>query len=302
MAHEGVGERGPGLPLRGSDRVSLERAIEKFASFHESERGFAETMAFGRRALPALRELLLAREPSGLFQLRCLTAKALGVLGAPEVLIEFLGMPREIADPVERVGEDAVINAAARALAGLKDARIFDLLMGLAEERLLPGVLTALGTFKRPEALAYFVAGLAEDECRPAAEAALRELGPFACNALISVVAKYPRPEGESSLRGRRSAIGLLREIGVPPHLWAALRQTISDPDAKIAALACMIGLVAAPESERSEAAAKLTGMLEHADPALRIEIEECLARFDCARKVALPESRCSRNRADDPP
>ena len=112
-----------------SDRV--ERAIEKLKSLHDGDRGFIETVECGGRAIPALRELLFEREPSGLFQARCLAAKALTGLKAYDVLIEFLESPRDVTDPVERVGEDAVINSAARAAAALREPRVFDLLMRL---------------------------------------------------------------------------------------------------------------------------------------------------------------------------
>lgn len=104
-------------------------------------------------ARQALRALLFEREPSGLYQPRCLAVRALAALEAYDVLVDYLNAaPREAADPVERVGEDAVINAAARALAGLHEARIFELLMSLAETRLLPGAIGALGRFGRVEA------------------------------------------------------------------------------------------------------------------------------------------------------
>jgi HEAT repeat protein len=111
-------------------------------------------------AIPALRALLFQREPSGLYQPRCQAVKALAALEAYDVLIEYLNAPRAIADPVERVGEDAVINAAARALTGLHEARIFELLMSLSETRLLPGVIGALGRFGKVEAIPYLVEAL----------------------------------------------------------------------------------------------------------------------------------------------
>ena len=69
----------------------------------------------------------------GSTQPRCLAVRALAALEAYDVLIEYLNAPREVADPVERVGEDAVINAAAYALAGLHEERILELLLKLAE-------------------------------------------------------------------------------------------------------------------------------------------------------------------------
>jgi hypothetical protein len=279
-----------GFPGDCSDRVSLKRAIEKLKSLHDGDRGLVETVACGRRAIPPLRALLFEREPSGLFQTRCLAVKALAALKAYDVLADFLSTPRGITDPVECVGEDAVINAAARALADLHEEQAFRLLMCLAEAHLLPGVIAALGTFKRAEALPYLIAALAEDEGRPAAEAALRNLGSFACQALLIAAARCAsslEPESDSRLRQRRSAIALLSEIGIPPHMWPALRPAMRDQDAKIAMPACKICLAIAPEDEKRGAVRNLIALLESADGALSLEIQQCLAlHFDTASEL----------------
>lgn len=284
-----------------SDNVSLRRAIEKLKSLHDGDRGLVETVACGRRAIPPLRALLFEREPSGLFQTRCLAVKALAALKAYDVLTDFLGMPRKIADPVEHVGEDAVINAAARALADLHEEQVFQLLMYLAETHLLPGVVATLGTFKRAEALPHLIAALAEDESRPAAEAALRNLGSFACQALLVAAARCAsslQPESDSRLRQRRSAIGLLSEIGIQPHMWPALRPAMLDEDAKISILACKICLAIAPENDKREAVNKLIGLMESADCALRLEIEEHLTlHFDAASELIEPADNSAMSR-----
>jgi HEAT repeat protein len=273
-----------------SDQVSLKRAIDKLKSLHDGDRGLVDTVACGRRAIPPLRALLFEREPSGLFQTRCLAVKALAALKAYDVLADFLNTPREITDPVECVGEDAVINAAARALADLDEEQAFQLLMYLAEAHLLPGIIAALGAYKRDEALPYLIAALAEDESRPTAEAALRNLGSFACQTLLITAARCApslQPESDSRLRQRRSAIALLSEIGIRPYMWPAVRPAMRDQDAKIAVSACKICLAIAPENEKPEAVCNLIGLLERADGALRLEIEECLAlHFETASEL----------------
>lgn len=305
-----------------SDRV--ERAIKKLKSLHEGDRGFIETLACGRRAIPALRALFFEREPSGLFQARCLAAKALAGLKAYDVLIEFLEAPRDAADPVERVGEDAVINAAARAVATLREPRIFDLLIRLAEARPLAGVIAALGAFSRIEAIPYLIEALAEDESRPEAEAALRNLGSSAHEALaVAACQPLPMPERESHsrLRQRRSALDLLIETGVQARTWPVLRNLMQDQDAKIAVLACKISLMCAPELEKREAIFRLIDLLPSADFLLELAIEHCLAAYfnsakeliaaairavdpapnDCTRRVLLNVIAHSQNdRASD--
>jgi hypothetical protein len=272
---------GSSSDLPDSDRV--EWAIKKLKSLHDGERGLIETAACGRRAIPALRALLFEREPSGLFQARCLAAKALAGLKAYDVLIEFLEAPRDSADPVERVGEDAVINAAARAVAALREPRVFDLLIRLAETGPLPGVTAALGAFSRIEAIPYLIEALAEDESRPEAEAALRNLGSSAHEALaVAACQPLPMPERESQsrLRQRRSALELLIETGVQARTWPVLRNLMQEQDAKIAVLACKICLMCAPEPEKREAIFRLISLLPSADFLLELAIEKCLAAY----------------------
>ena len=111
--------------------------------------------------------------------------EALAALGAQDALIEFLESAPDITDPVERLGEDAVINAAARALCDLREPRVFQLLLSLVKRRTLSGVVAALGPFRRPETIPYLIDALAEDESCPEAEAALREMASLAHDALI---------------------------------------------------------------------------------------------------------------------
>lgn len=262
------------------DGISLDRALAKLTSLHDSDRGLGEIIACGRRAVPALRELLFARDPSGLFQTRCLAAKALAWLGAHDVLIAFLEASREIADPVERAGEDAVVNAAARALAGLPEPHLFELFVRLLAKGPLPGPIEALGRLGRDEAIPYLVAALAEDESRPSAEAALRSFGVRARQALLVAVAERSPSldrDSVSRLRQRRSALGLLIEIGIEPGAWPVLRHLMSDVDRKIAVLACEMGLMVAPEREKRAAVFRLISLLADGDIFLAHEIEQIL-------------------------
>ena len=189
----------------------LERAMEKLRSLHDGDLGVVEVVACGARAIPALRALLFEREPSGLFETRCRAVQALGALDARDVLIEYLAMPHEAADPVEQLGNDAVLNAVARAVAKYRDEQVFQLLRHLAGRRLLPGVVGGLGSFNRQEAIPYLVDSLAEDECRPIAENALMKFGPRARQALLAIAsAPGASSESPSQTRQRRSALELL--------------------------------------------------------------------------------------------
>jgi HEAT repeat protein len=133
--------------------LEVQRALDRLKSLHDGDLGVLEITAFGRRAIPALRALLLEGESSGIYHPRCRAVDALAALRAYDVLIEFLSAPRDVADPVNRTGEEAVMSSAARALTGVDDERVFPLLLDLAKRQPLAGVIDALGSFRRPEAI-----------------------------------------------------------------------------------------------------------------------------------------------------
>jgi hypothetical protein len=192
---------------------SLDEALAKLKSLYEGDVGLIEVTAFGAQAVPALRMLLFDREPSGLYQTRCRAVHALAALGAYDVLVDFLALDRDIGDPVERVGEDAVINAAARAVGNARYERAYQVLLALAGRRTLPGVIAGLGSFRRPEVIPHVIVALEEDDCRYAAERILRDFGEAAFLPLLEAVTKRsPSPEMESvsSRRRRESALKLL--------------------------------------------------------------------------------------------
>ncbi len=262
---------------------NLERAIGKLKSLHDGDVGVVEVVACGPRAIPALRTLLFEREPSGLFQTRCLAVEALARLRAHEVLTDYLSREQMASDPVERLGDDAVINATAQALASVREQRVFELLLRLAQRPALTGVIRALGGFQRPEAIPTLINALEDDASRRVAEAALIGLGRRARSALVSS-AKMPLPsrerESESSLRRRRSALKVLGEIGISQKLWPALRCLMHDPDARISLLACELCLVSARVGERDSAVLRLMALLPEVDWMLRDEVQNVLRTY----------------------
>jgi hypothetical protein len=271
------------LPLAADVR----EALAQLTSLQDGDRGVVAITACGSRALPALRALLLEGAASGIYQPRCRAVEALAALGAHDVLIEFLNAPRDIADPVNRSGEDAVVNAAARALIGVADARIFPLLMRLAQTRLLAGVIEALGSCGRVEALPVLLRALSEDHTRKVAEAALLRLGPAAGAALAALATRpLPAAEGESasSRRTRLSAVGLLARLGAP---CAALWRLSEDADPEIAAAACRACL-ATGTAEKRAVLQRLIALIPRLPLIAVIEAEECLAEhFGAVREIA---------------
>lgn len=265
-------------PMAARDRIQC--AIDHLRSLHDGDLGVFEATACGEAAIPALRTLLFECDPSGLFQSRCRAVAALAALGATNVLTEFLRSSHQLADPVQQLGEDAVVNAAALAVAEVHNDFIFELLMSLANNRCLPGVIGALAASGRVDAVPILVEALAEDGCRITAEAALRKLGPVARPALLqTAVLCLPseQDESDSSLRRRRSALALLAEMGVRQEDWPILRHLIQDTDPRIAARVCKICLACGSMPERREAIRRLRDLLARADVVLADEIEKAL-------------------------
>ncbi len=264
-----------------SRQHDVDLAIGKLKSLHDGDVGVVEVVACGASAIPALRAMLFQREVSGLFDTRCRAVEALAALGAGDVLIEYLNVEHLAADPVERLGDDAVINAAARALAKTREERAIPLLLRLARRPALSGVIAALGAFDRTEAIPVLIDALEDDASRQSAQSALKRMGRTARPALVaSANCRLPTPdrESESSLRRRRSALALLAEIGLSRETWPEVRSLVRDKDARIAVLACKLCLAHAPTRERRAAIGRLNELLLSADWMLRQEIEACLA------------------------
>jgi hypothetical protein len=269
----------------------VQRAIKKLASFTDGDMGVIDAVACGTGAIPALRVILFVREPSGLYETRRRAVEALSRLRGDDLLIEFLDTPRHIVDPVEQTGEEAVINAVARALADCTDIRVTPLLLRLSERGPLAGVIEALDKRGCVDALPYFVKALAEDFARPAAEAALRNLGSLARSALLGAATlhqPFDRSETVSSKRQRRSALALYAELGSPlTEEWPKVYSLISDDDPEIAAIACELSLATVNEAAKVVPVLRLIDLLPSAGWLLGQKIEDCLVKhFDTARAL----------------
>ena len=254
------------------------RALNHLTSFHDDDGGVVEVLTIGTDAIPALSQILIQREPSGLFQVRCRTVEALAALKAFSVLGDFLRKRRDVADPVERLGDDVVVGAAARAIARLREPWVYELLAELAHHRPLQGVLAGLGSFFCIDSLLVFVDALQEDHLRLTAEAILRGFGSKARPALVTVALESGQDgewESESHLRKRRSALGVLSEIGVPIRDWPRLRPLIDNPDHQVALLVCEIGIKLGGAGDRARIAARLRNLRLTADWIHREQIDD---------------------------
>lgn len=258
-----------------------DRAIRMLRSLTEGDRGVVEAVKFGQGIVPELRRLLFERDRSGLFNARLRAVDALTALRAYDVLAEFVRLERRTDDPVEKLGDEVVISAAARGIARSREEWAFRLLLDLAQLCPFRGVIAALGSFRRTEAIPALTAALNEDETRMSAEGGLKAIGRPATNALIDAANMYepgPANESETSLRRRRSALCLLVEVGLSPVAWPRLRQLVRDGDAQVAMLACKLCLDVASPQEHPVAVQRLRDLRRQASWLEQIQIDQYLA------------------------
>jgi hypothetical protein len=253
-------------------------AVNRLESLHEGAQSVVDVVRFGWPAVPALRALLFQRDKSGLHQARCRATDALAAIGAFDVLDQFLRLDHRIEDPVERLGEETVRSAAARALAKRRDKGTFELLTSLARHKPLTGVLIALGSFKRTGSIPIFVNALAEDEVRITAEAVLRTFGSRVRPHLIE--AALAEAKSESDLRKRRSALGLLGEYRRRASDWTSLKPLMSSDDLETAILAAGVALKIGNAEECDHAVDVLRALRVQADWLRRMQIDQYLQRF----------------------
>lgn len=263
------------------DAKAARELVNRLRRLHDGEAVLMEVVGKGTAVVPPLSMLLFEREPSGIYQPRCRAAKALGLIGAFDILAAFLHKRRQFADPVEQAGEDAVVNAAARALTRRKSDSDFELLRAIASEHPhLTGAVEALGAFCRADAVPELVAALGEDHSRLAAEAALAAIGGPAIPALVEAATRKP-PAGEleydRQVRHRRSALRVLGKIGVPATVWPELRALVDDTDGWVAALACEIALKDRALADQAAARRRLRVLRDTQDVWLRMHIEDLL-------------------------
>jgi hypothetical protein len=287
----------------------IRNLVRDLDSLRSGDFAAAALVGCGPRAIPPLREFLLQGKPRGIFQPRQLAVETLAELGARAVLIEYLRQERTITDPVVRFSEAAVESTAARALSRWRTEEVYHTLKNLADTRLLPGLVEALGEFGRTEIIPYFLWALGDDECRDAAQQALRKLGRVARLELIEA-AKNPSPSAEeeipSSRIRRRQALRILVDGKTSVVEWQSLRTLLNDGDPEIVITCARIALGCGLPSEQQHAVHKLIELLPRVDWFLKTEARSSLAEhFEVARdqveqEIARRSSTSDKERALD--
>ncbi len=254
----------------------------RLRSLKEGGAAVLDAVALGVKAVPLLRELLFERDSAGIFAPRQRAVKALAALDLPGVLREFVERWEPAADPVERLGDEAVLGTAARALAAGRDQSAYPLLCATARRHRVPGVIEALGAYRRAESAPLLIAALEDDCAAGAAEEALRALGRGILSPLTDTASRpatgLSGGETPSSRRRRLSALRLLLELGASRDVWEKLAGLVEERDHEIAALACRLGLVTAGDEGKRLCARRLVALLPWLGWPQRQEAEESLA------------------------
>jgi len=256
------------------------RLLACLQSLVDGQSAIEELVACGPAAIPPLREFLLLGRITSVAQPRMWAVEALALLGARDVLIEYLRAPSRGVDAQLQFAEDAVRNTVGRRLSAWLDNETFEILLDFCRRRNLPGVIETLAEFERPEAIPCLDRALEDDLCRIAAEDGLRRLGPAARSALVlSAVTPLPNADEEtpSSLCRRRGALRLLTVSGVERQSWAELRQLLAERDPELVARLAQIASSIANQRDRVSAAVGLVAALGSLPWFVRKEAEEAL-------------------------
>lgn len=263
---------------------AVHRLIAELDCLETGKEAAANLVEYGPNAIEPLRAYLLKGKPCKIFQPRFWAVQALGCLGAKEILLEYLSQEREIPDPEDRFGEEAVESAAARSLAAWPDEEMFQSLLKLSERRMLNGLIEALAAYKRPATIPYFERALEDDFYRATAEKAFQELGQLSYLALARS-AVTPRPdaceETPSSLERRRSAVRLLNEIGMTPEYWPTLRRLLHESDGALVVGASKLGVSLASREDLMAMTHRLIALLASGPWHLQEDVERLLVALE---------------------
>jgi hypothetical protein len=259
----------------------VHRFIDQLYSLNRGKEAVEGLVRCGPAAIMPLRIFLLEGRPRKIFQPRLWAVEALARLGAKGVLVEYLLQKKEIPDPEDRFGEEAVESAAARFLSSWRSQNIYQVLFKLSERRMLLGLIDALAEFKRSESIPYFERALEDDFYRPAAENAFLKLGTISCGALslsaMTSTARSSMEESSSSLERRRSAVRVLNRIGISAEHWEILKNLISESDQELVVGGAKLGIEFATKVERALIAHRLIELLSSVPWYLQEDLENLL-------------------------
>jgi len=287
----------------GTAATEIVRLVDHLNCLEEGDKTVAKLILRGPAAIEPLKDFLFLGKPSVIYQPRRWAIEALEGIGAKEALAEYLKWKKYLPDPAVRLAEEAVENAAAKALGAWGTDDVFQALLEGVTPQPRIGLVEALGEFKRAEPIPYFIHALEDDVCRSAAAEALRKLGSVAVPHLLeAAVTRIPSPEEEtpSSVLRRVSALKLLGEIELTLDSWPLLRPLLSESPSDVVIAAADIASKLGNPEDKTLAVRRLLEILPSAEWSAREEIETCLVRLYPAAKDILDRETTSRNSLPD--
>ena len=153
--------------------------------------------------------------------------------------------------------------------------------------------LTALGEFRRAEALPRLERALEDDVARPAAEDAFEKFGETAAGTLVSAATRRIMNEDEevpSSLLRRRSAAKILAETGFGKPFWFRLRPLLDERDPELVVHAAKIAVKAGTDLDKQRTVAALLRILPETPWHVREDVADTLKALDNFAEAPIEE------------
>jgi hypothetical protein len=277
------------LTSNGDSSVALDTRIPDLIAKLEDLQCASETVVqivqCGAPAVPFLADALIHGKQRSIPQPRCCLVDALRLLGANDVLLEYLETTCAHEDPAIRFAEDMVISAAARAIKLDFSAKAFCILLNLARERSVPGVLEALALYRREESIPCFVRALESDLSRTTAASALEQFGqaakPYLLEAALRIEPEPPDHESTSSLHRRRACMQLLEQLALEREDVSLIFPALFESDSRLVISAVRLILQHPNHTRVSVAVERLKSLRAHLDWVLEDETEALLAQLD---------------------
>jgi hypothetical protein len=240
------------VPFAGRPGAQIEHLVLALESLTDGELAVDLLVACGKAAIAPLEEVLLQGKPRTIAIPRCRAARALGGLGAREILLAYFEKVAPPADPAVLFAEDAVRSTVAHELMRWKDEDVFQSVLRAARRRATLGLVETLSEFRRSETVPLFFEILEDDLCRNAAFIALcrtpEETREYAVRSVRRVTQTNLR--GPAASRRRRGAAELFRELGISREDWRDVSQLLEDDDPAVVISVASAGFCVAVEEE----------------------------------------------------
>lgn len=282
-------------PLTEMSALHIDRLVGALDSLKDGDLAVDLLIASGPRAIPALALYLLKGRPRTVSLPRARAARALGGLGAYDVLLAYFRDYERPQDAAVLFAEDAVRSAVAHELMRWKCDEVFRVLLDAARQRATEGLVQALGEFRLSQSIPVLFELLEDDLCRDQAMESLRMIPDAARQYAILAIRGFLdiKLNGLSALVRRRAVLQLLANLGIAAGDWESLRPILSEDDPGTVISAVQLGFMAAPESEWPRI---VVALLRVADKFNWVQEADALqlldAHPDVARQVALQIAR----------